>query len=73
MEKSPWYVAAGLTAMAACLLGCDGSNREASIVTGTGTGAASAAPSASSSPVVVTWQPQDKPAEFLSAWRRPKD
>ena len=69
MERSPWYVAAGLTAMAACLVGCDGSGREASI----GTGAASVAPSASSSPVVVTWQPQDKPAEFLSAWRRPKE
>ncbi|MDM0105197.1 hypothetical protein QTH97_09665 [Variovorax sp. J22R24] len=68
MKNSSWYVAAGLTAAAACLAGCEGAGREAAI----GASAASTAPSASS-PVVVTWQPPDKPAEFLSAWRRPKE
>ncbi|MDM0077312.1 hypothetical protein QTH90_23100 [Variovorax sp. J2P1-59] len=69
MKNSSWYVVVGLAAVAACLAGCDGGGRDGSI----GTSAASAAPSGSSSPVVVTWQPPDKPAEFLSAWRRPKD
>ena len=66
--KTSWWAAASLTALATCLTGCDG-GKESSL----GTSAATVAPSASASPVVVTWQPQDKPAEFLSAWRRPKE
>lgn len=52
-----------------CLTGCEGNGVAGSQAKSSGFSASS---SNSSTPVIVTWQPADKTAEFLSAWR-PKD
>lgn len=67
MKNSSCLLAIALSVLLACLAGCEGGGREAS------GSSASAAPAVSSTPVVVTWQPPNKPAEFLSAWRPPKE
>lgn len=59
--KNCWTVAAGLTVLALCLTACDDGAR-AGLATRQGA-------STNIETVVVTWQPRDKTAEFLSAWR----
>ncbi|MGJ7485229.1 hypothetical protein ACSFA2_08225 [Variovorax sp. LT2P21] len=63
--KNSWTVAAGLTVLVLCLAACDDGAR-AGLETGK---SASASKSTNIETVVVTWQPRDKTAEFLSAWR----
>jgi hypothetical protein len=58
-------VAAGLTVLVLCLTACDDGER-AGLETGK---SASDAKGTNIETVVVTWQPRDKTAEFLSAWR----
>jgi hypothetical protein len=58
-------VAAGLTVLVLCLTACDDGER-AGLETGR---SASDAKGANIETVVVTWQPRNKTAEFLSAWR----
>jgi hypothetical protein len=53
---------AGFLALAACLGGCSNGRDDTSAP-------ATAAAAARKDPVIVTWQPVDKTAEFLSAWR----
>lgn len=60
--KNAWTVAAGLTVLALCLTACDDGARA-----GLQTNKAALGPNIET--VVVTWQPRDKTAEFLSAWR----
>lgn len=59
--KTSWTVAAGLTVLVLCLAACDDGAR-AGLETQQGA-------STNIETVVVTWQPRDKTAEFLSAWR----
>ena len=63
--KNSWTVAAGLTVLVLCLTACDDAAR-AGLDSGK---SASAFKGTNIETVVVTWQPRDKTAEFLSAWR----
>ena len=65
MAKISW-IAVGALALG-CVAGCGGGPQSAP-----GGRVASAEPSVVKPSVVVTWQPRDKTAEFLSGWR-PKD
>ena len=69
MAKTFWRVTAIVLSLS--LAGCEGSPKTAAHV-----GPAAAAPSLAASAlkpsVIVTWQPQDKQAEFLSGFR-PKE
>ena len=60
--KNCWTVAAGLTVLALCLTACDDGARA-------GLAKRDGASGTNIETVVVTWQPRDKTAEFLSAWR----
>jgi hypothetical protein len=62
--RTPWATVAIVCGMG--LAGCDGVETPAAE-------AQKATPVASPPPVQVTWQPINKTAEFLSAWRQPKD
>ncbi|MGJ7491730.1 hypothetical protein [Variovorax sp. ZT4R33] len=63
--KNSWTAAAGLMVLVLCLAACDDGAR-AGLDAGR---AASASKGSNVETVVVTWQPRDKTAEFLSAWR----
>ena len=66
MKKTYGRVLPGILILAASLTGCEGETRAA--VSGGDSTTFATAPT----PVVVTWQPRNKPAEFLSGWR-PKE
>lgn len=63
--KNSWTVAAGLTVLVLCMTACDDGAR-AGLETGK---RASNSTGPNIETVVVTWQPRDQTAEFLSAWR----
>ncbi len=63
--KNCWTAAAGLTVLVLCLTACDDGAR-AGLDTSQ---SASASQGTNIETVIVTWQPRDKTAEFLSAWR----
>lgn len=60
--KNCWTVAAGLTVLVLSLSACDDGIRA-------GFEARDTAATPNIETAVVTWQPRDKTAEFLSAWR----
>lgn len=62
VRKASWFVVAGFLAMAACLGGCGNSREDMTV-------SAAAVVGTKKDLVIVTWQPVDKTAEFLSAWR----
>ncbi|WP_431274024.1 hypothetical protein ACQ858_18310 [Variovorax ureilyticus] len=62
MRKASWFVVAGFLAMAACLGGCSNAREDTSA-------APTAVAATKKDLVIVTWQPVDKTAEFLSGWR----
>lgn len=66
MKKTCGRVLPGILILASSLAGCEGGSRTAS------SGGASTTLVAAPTPVVVTWQPENKLAEFLSGWR-PKE
>lgn len=66
MKKTCGRVLPGLVILAASLTGCEGGTRTAA------SGDASTTLVPAPTPVVVTWQPENKLAEFLSGWR-PKE
>ena len=69
--KNSWTGVAGLAVLVLSLAACDDGARA-----GFDAGRAASSSTASKAPtasnvdtVIVTWQPRDKTAEFLSAWR----
>ncbi|MGO4392001.1 hypothetical protein AB4Z46_11665 [Variovorax sp. M-6] len=66
MKKTSGRVLPGILILVASLTGCEGGTRTAA------SGGDSTTFAAAPAPVVVTWQPRNKPEEFLSGWR-PKE